>query len=114
MDAKAVARKALLEQELDRYVSVLKQTENPDKVIVFGSLATGNVHEWSDIDLVIVTQTNLSFLQRMRAIRKIIQPQVAVEILCYTPDEFARLCKERLFFREEILGKGKLLYERPS
>ena len=114
MDAKAIARKTLLEQELDRYVRVLKQAENPEKVIVFGSLATGNVHEWSDIDLVIVNQTNLSFLQRTRAIRKIIQPQVAVEILCYTPDEFARLCKERLFFQEEILGKGKLLYERPS
>ncbi len=52
-------RKELLEQELDRYVQVLKAAENPDKVIVFGSLATGQVHEWSDIDLVVVKRTVL-------------------------------------------------------
>jgi uncharacterized protein len=114
MDAKAAARKALLEQELDRYVRILKKEENPDKVIVFGSLATGHIHEWSDIDLVVVKQTKLPFLKRMRELRKVIKPQVAIEILCYTPDEFAKLCKERIFFQEEILGKGKLLYERPS
>jgi hypothetical protein len=56
------------------------------------------VHEWSDIDLVVVQETQLPFIKRTRAIRQIIQPQVAIEILCYTPDEFARLCAERLFF----------------
>jgi len=114
MDAKIQARKELLEQELDRYVQVLKKEEKPDKVIVFGSLASGHIHEWSDIDLVVVKETKLPFLKRTRELRKVIQPNVAVEILCYTPDEFTKLCKERLFFQEEILGKGKVLYERAS
>jgi predicted nucleotidyltransferase len=114
MDAKTIERRRLLEQELDRYLPLLKEKENAEKVIVFGSLATGQVHEWSDIDLVIVKCTALPFLKRTRAIRNTLQPKVAVEILCYTLEEFARLCAERLFFQEEIIGKGRVLYERTS
>jgi hypothetical protein len=33
-------------------------------------------------------------------------------LLVYTPAEFARLAQERAFMRDEILGKGKVLYER--
>ncbi|RIK36886.1 MAG: hypothetical protein DCC55_25985 [Chloroflexi bacterium] len=111
---KAEERRKLLEQEPDRYVSILKAYENPHKVIVFGSVATGQVHEWSDIDLVIVKDTDLPFLERMREICEIIQTRVAVELLCYTPQEFAKLCAERRFFQEEILEKGKVLYERAN
>ena len=114
MDAKAAARKALLEQELARYVGILKKEENPDKVIVFGSLATGNVHEWSDIDLVVVNRTMLPFLDRLCKTQSLLEPQVGTDILYYTPEEFAKLCRERLFFQEEIIQKGKVVYERNS
>jgi hypothetical protein len=42
----------------------------------------------------------------------LLQPRVGIDILVYTPVEFENLCKERAFFREEILGKGKILYEQ--
>ena len=112
--SKIEARRTLLQQEVERYVQILKEKEQPDKVILFGSLATGNVHEWSDIDLVVIKPTGLPFLKRTRALRKTIDPQVALEILCYTPEEFAQLCTERRFFRDEILSKGKVLYDRTS
>jgi len=70
------------------------------------------MHAWSDIDLVIVQRTELPFLQRIRAARRLLRPRVATDIFVYTPQEFEHLCKERLFFQEEILGKGKVLYER--
>jgi hypothetical protein len=56
-------RKKLLEQELARYVRLLTKHGNPEKVILFGTLATGRIHEWSDIDLVVVEQTELSFFK---------------------------------------------------
>ncbi len=112
MDTKATARKALLEQEVDRYVRILKKEENPDKVILFGSLATGNVNEWSDIDLVVVNRTELPFLKRLQKISRMLQPTVGTDILYYTPEEFADLCANRLFVQEEIIEKGKVIYER--
>jgi uncharacterized protein len=112
MQTKALERKQLLERELSRYVQVLKERENPEKVIVFGSLATGDVHEWSDIDLVVVGQTSLPFIDRLCKTQNLLQPQVGTDVLYYTPEEFAQLCRERRFFQEEILQKGKIVCER--
>jgi len=105
-------RRKLLEQELTRYVRLLTEHGDPERVIVFGSLATGQVWDWSDIDLVIVEQTHLPFLQRLRQMRKLLQPKVGTDILVYTPEEFEQLRRERPFFREEILAKGMVVYER--
>lgn len=112
MDAKAQAHKQVLEQELERYLRVLKDQDDPEKVIVFGSLASGDVHEWSDIDLVIVNQTDLPFMKRLRQTRKLLRPHVGTDILYYTPEEFVDLCQNRLFVKEEIIAKGKVVYER--
>lgn len=58
--------------------------EQPERVIVFGSLATGDVHPWSDIDLVIVKPTSLPFWKRLRRVRQLLKPQVGTDILYYT------------------------------
>jgi len=112
MSTKAETRRELLETELERFVDILIAEENPEKILVFGSLATGDVHEWSDIDLVIVNQTNLPFMQRLHTVRRLLQPKEALDILYYTPQEFDELSQNRLFVQEEILKKGKVLYER--
>ncbi len=105
-------RKKLLEQELARYLRLLTEHGNPEKVILFGTLATGRINEWSDIDLVVVEQTELSFFERLRQIRKLLQPRVGIDVMVYTPEEFNQLSAERTFFRDEIVAKGKVVYER--
>lgn len=105
-------RKILLEGELNRYLKLLLQYEHPERVLVFGSLATGEVHPWSDIDLVIIKNTRLPFLHRLRRIRQLLKPIVATDILVYTPDEFRQLQVERPFFQQEILQKSIVIYER--
>lgn len=105
-------RRQRLEQELARYLRLLTEHGDPDRVIVFGSLATGQVHAWSDIDLLIVERTDRPFLQRLRHVRRLLRPQVGTDILVYTPEEFDQLRRERPFFRDEILAKGKVVYER--
>jgi predicted nucleotidyltransferase len=110
----SAARKRLLEQELARFVRLLTAYGDPERVIVFGSLVTGQVWAWSDIDLIIVEQTNLPFMQRLRKMRKLLQPQVGTDILVYTPEEYEQLRRERPFFREEILANGRVVYERGS
>jgi predicted nucleotidyltransferase len=107
-------RRQLLEQELTRYVRLLTEHSDPERVIVFGSLVTGHIRAWSDIDLVIVERTDLPFLQRLRQVRKLLRPKVGTDILVYTPEEFEQLRRQRPFFREEILAKGMVIYERGS
>jgi predicted nucleotidyltransferase len=112
MTTAATSRKTLLETELTRYVNLLRERENLKRILVFGSLVTGEVHPWSDIDLVIVQDTDLPFWQRLREIRRLLQPKVGTDILVYTPGEWEEMKEERPFFRQEILNKSKTLYER--
>jgi uncharacterized protein len=108
----ATKRKKLLNRELARYVRVLKEHGAPEKVILFGTLAEGGqVHEWSDIDIVVIEKTSLPFFERLRKVRKLLRPKVGTDIMVYTPEEFDRLCAERPFFREEIVAKGEVIYE---
>jgi len=110
--SQASEREQLLNQELARYLDLLIKHDEPERIIVFGSLATGDIHPWSDIDLVIIKQTILPFIQRLHEVRRLLHPRVGTDILVYTPEEFERLSKRRLFLREEILDKGIVVYER--
>lgn len=105
-------RKKLLDQELARYIRLLTEHGAPEKVILFGTLAEGRIHEWSDIDLVVIEQTQLPFFQRLRKVRKLLRPEVGMDIMVYTPEEFNQLCADRPFFKDEIVAKGKIVYER--
>ena len=107
-------RRTLLETELRRYLPLLRDQYQPERVILFGSLATGETWEWSDIDLVIVKETTQRFLDRIKEVLRLLQPRVGVDILVYTPQEFEHLSRERAFVRTEIQSKGKVLYERGS
>jgi predicted nucleotidyltransferase len=46
----ALKRRALLEAELQRYLPLLREHYQPERVMLFGSLAAGETGEWSDID----------------------------------------------------------------
>ncbi len=110
--SQTVERKQLLEQELKRYLSLLAGHDQPERVILFGSLVGGNVRPESDIDLVIIKQTELPFWKRLREMRRLLQPRVGTDVLVYTPNEFEQLRRERPFFRDEVLGKGRVVYEQ--
>jgi predicted nucleotidyltransferase len=103
-----------MERELDRWLPLLVAHERPEKIILFGSFCSGDLSEWSDLDLVIVKETQAPFLDRIRQVLELLKPQVGLDVLVYTPDEFERLSRDRAFVRQEILGKGRVVYERGS
>ena len=88
----ATTRQQLLKAEIYRYVTVLRETYEPQAIWIFGSMADGTVHEWSDIDLVIVKETKQRFLERSKTVLKLLQLRVGLDVLVYTPAEFAQLC----------------------
>lgn len=112
MQSPSSIRRRALQRELKRWLPLLIENLQPEKIMLFGSLADKNLSEWSDIDLVTVHQTNLPFYRRIERALQLIRPKVGVDLLIYTPDEFSTLTRERRFFREEILEKGTVLYAR--
>jgi len=106
-------RDELLSRELDRLLEyLLAQDPPPERVILFGSFAQERKDEWADLDVVVIQSTDLPFIERTRRILHDFDPEVGLDVLVYTPEEFAELVEARPFFRDEILAKGKVLYER--
>ena len=85
---------------------------NPQKVILFGSHAWGKPGKDSDIDLLIIKKTKQNPYKRIPEARSYLYDiNQAFDILVLTPSEIKkRLCLGD-FFIEDIIKKGKVLYE---
>lgn len=68
----------------------------------FGSLATRNVGAWSDIDLIIVQESEAPFVERPGEYAELLELGVPVDVLVYTPEEFARLGTSASGFWKEV------------
>jgi len=61
---------------------------NPDKIILFGSYATGNPNENSDLDLFVIKETDFPRPQRTVQVRKMLYgSMVPIDLIVYTPKE---------------------------
>jgi len=101
-----------LNNELKRWTEILKKEYKPLKIIAFGSYAQGKVKQWSDIDIIIIKNTEKCFLERSKEVLLLLQPEVGIDVLVYTPDEYKELCETRSFFKNEIYNKGVTIYEK--
>ncbi|TFH50218.1 MAG: nucleotidyltransferase domain-containing protein [Methanothrix sp.] len=98
---------AELNAELERILSRLKNDPSVRKVLLFGSLARGDARDHSDIDMIVVKDTQMRFLDRLDEFYD--DAREAMDILVYTPQEFEEM-KERPFVKR-ALREGKMLYE---
>jgi predicted nucleotidyltransferase len=100
--AKAAARRKRLWQEAHRAARLLKQL-GADRVLVFGSLASGRVHPDSDLDLLVVWDTPLGEWDRLRVARRALgNVGVAVDLVVVSPIAL----KTPTSFLQEILREG--------
>jgi predicted nucleotidyltransferase len=83
----------------------------PDRIILFGSHARGEPA--ADIDVVIIKDTTDRFLDRLRDVYERWTIPVAVDILVYTPSEWARMIDEERGFILRVLREGREIYARP-
>jgi predicted nucleotidyltransferase len=65
-------------------------------VLVFGSRVRGEALAESDIDLLVVSERfrGFSFLDRASRLLAVLDSPFPVDVLCYTPEEFARKRQE--------------------
>ena len=78
---------------------------------VFGSVARGEADEWSDLDLVIVAETDRPFFERFREFAGLYDVWPRLDLLIYTPEEFARMRAEGNAFIEQVLAEGVVVHD---
>lgn len=101
-------RQALLARELERIVQALREM-GVQRVVLFGSAAREEIGAWSDLDLIVVLDSDRPFIKRLGMLYERIQPRVGLDLLAYTPQEFEAI-RERPFIRQ-ALQEGKVIYE---
>lgn len=84
------------------------------KAIVFGSVARGEADRWSDLDLVIVADTPRPFFERFKDFAGIYDVWPRLDLLVYTPAEFAAMVEEENPLIERILAEGVVVHEAPA
>ena len=104
-----------IESYLNEAVSRIIDNFNPEKIILFGSVARGDADEFSDLDVVLIKQTQLPFVQRGVDASKCLRPELApVNLFVYTPEEFRRMIQDESPFIEQVLAEGRVLYEEAA
>lgn len=99
-----------MSDKVKRIIDELVKNYQPEKVILFGSRVSGETHEWSDVDLVVIKKTDRRFYDRIGEASASFRHILPVDVIVYTPEEFERMSKENWFVKEEVLGKGRLVY----
>jgi len=87
------------------------QRIDPEIVLLFGSVARGCARESSDIDLLIVRESNMTFKERMNVLYSEIDRSDDVDLLWYTNTELETMKPKSSFIRM-ALREGTVLYER--
>lgn len=102
-------------QRMPHVIDAVVQAFDPEKIILFGSWARGDFMESSDVDLMVVANTDLRYIDRIHKALKALPEDEAVrygfDVLVYTPEEFEHLRRTRRFV-EQACEEGKILYER--
>lgn len=94
---------------LDRLVRRIRAELPATAIYLFGSFARGNIHEGSDMDLLIVGDFNDRFHERSYRVLQLNSENLPIEPLCYTPQELERMQAEGNPFIAEALRTAKRL-----
>ena len=86
---------------------------NAERVILFGSHARQQATLGSDVDLMVVAESDLPRFKRSRELYKLFRPYpFAMDLVVYTPQEIEQASQSPLSFVSRVLGEGKTVYAR--
>jgi uncharacterized protein len=100
--------------KIHRLVAALRAYQ-PECIYIFGSWALGEADELSDIDLVVIKRTSAPFFDRLREVARLLPDEIGgIDILVYTPEEFATMRRQGNAFAEMIAEEAQVVYGQPA
>lgn len=85
MSEPSIEKDALLREVRDRLVRAV----DPERIIAFGSRARGDADSESDLDLIVVMETDLSPGERAAKVRRALRGLgVPLDVLVYRPEKY--------------------------
>lgn len=107
-------RERIPQEAIDDVVRQIVEKFHPQKIILFGSYARGDIRPESDVDLLVVMETTRAGERPSLQIRRALNVMFGLDIVVYSP----QILQQRLAwgdsFLREIIANGKVLYESPN
>ncbi len=105
------------DEVLDEMVQIIVEAIDPEKIILFGSQATGKPDANSDVDIIVVDsksydkkRSRISVLGEL--LRQLFNFPGPLDILLYTKDEIDERLRLQQHIVKDAFSTGKILYER--
>lgn len=99
---------------LDDIVRTIVERFAPLRIVLFGSRARGDARPESDLDLLVIMESELSPTARASAVHEVFWPRRwSLDVLVHTPAEIARMRETFGSLIHTIDAEGRSLYERP-
>jgi predicted nucleotidyltransferase len=98
-------------RDIQNIVQQIVEHFHPQKVILFGSYAHGTPTEDSDVDLLVVMETDEPPLHAAARIAAAIDHPWALDILVRRPSDLEASLARKGVFATEVLTTGVVLYE---
>ena len=100
--------------QIEEYCREVVRRLNPQAVILFGSFASGDINEGSDIDIVVIADFQVSFLDRIKLLLDLVALGdfgLPIEPIGYTSKEFEKMKQAGNRFIREVVDRGKVIYK---
>lgn len=101
----------ITQQQIDDIAARIADSCHPEKIILFGSYAYGTPGEDSDLDLLVVLPFEGKSIYKSMEILEIVHPTLPLDLIVRTPEQLATRLALHDFFLQEVVRKGKVLYE---
>lgn len=101
------------EKKIEAVKEKIVRDVSPDKIILFGSYATGEATQESDLDLVVIWESSINQHQRNMKIRRLFPGRdFSLDVFVFTPEEEKKYRNIKGTILYTAFTKGKILYER--
>jgi predicted nucleotidyltransferase len=98
---------------MEEIVRRIVQAIHPDKIVLFGSRARGEARPDSDIDLLVVKESNEPRHRRSAPLYGLLSDIIVpMDIMVYTPEEAEEWSQVGQAFVTTALREGIMLYEK--
>jgi len=94
-----------------RFARRLGERFHPDRIILFGSYAYGHPHAGSDVDLLVIMPAASEVRQSIR-MTLAFEPPFPLDLIVRTPAKLARRLVEGSSFLDQVVTRGKVVYEK--
>ncbi|MCL2712437.1 MAG: nucleotidyltransferase domain-containing protein [Methanomassiliicoccaceae archaeon] len=97
--------------EAERVIEMAKQKIEANLIIVFGSVAKRTAEKDSDLDIIVVKETNENtFISGAEARLALKGSKIPIDLIVYTPDEFKKELSNRYSLAHEAMNTGRIIY----